>query len=229
MQSFRANRSLKKSKLRKLSTSTSTSTSKSISSLITIASSLSTVQAREILIAMPDQPFTLADLKLGYQTIKNLNCCFDISTKRIIKNSNEVGMRKNVSIIEISNSSELTDREFLIHHFAVKATKSKTVHTIYPKFCNECRRKRCGICHLHRKCVLCEVRFCEDCATRCSICRDMICDDCMDYLDVEWEECTECDNICCPECCDEAGVCNECNIYDFDEAVVCNECNNYDY
>jgi hypothetical protein len=51
----------------------------------------------------------------------------------------------------------------------------------------------------------------------------------MDYLDVEWEECTECDNICCPECCDEAGVCNECNIYDFDEAVVCNECNNYDY
>jgi hypothetical protein len=195
---------MKLCKLIKLSSSESLTASPE--SLITVASGLSevTTTSHEVLVAkLPEVPFTLNDLKTGYETIKKVRCCFEIDTVRVIK-THEQGMHKGVSIVEISNSSESADRDILINHFAIK--RKGAIHAIISRFCERCEKNQCLRCYPNRKCTNCQKKSCNKCAHKCcGSCNDWFCEDCSYF-------CNSCQGCCCENCyCPNAGVCNECN------------------
>lgn len=191
MESFR---SQKNCKLIKLPSTVSGSASQFSSSVIAVAPGLSAVRAREVLIAqMPEKPFTLNDLKVGYMIMKKVKCCFDISTVRII---GEIGGQ---SIVEIA--SESADRKFVLNHFAVKSYTRGGLknHTLSPRFCNGCKKNKCSRCVSYVKCKTCQKKFCQNCLDiklkSCGSCKDWFCNKCQEFND-----CSECDMPNCQNC-----------------------------
>lgn len=194
-ETFHENKSLKLCKLIKLSSSIS----QSESSLITVASGLSNVNAGEVLIAkLPELPLTLNDLKTGYETIQKIKCCFEIDNVRIIKE-----VQRGVSIVEISQASEPSDRDILINHFAIGERGGK--RAIRSRFCDGCRKNQCLRCFPNYRCKHCQKRKCRTCAYKCCSCRDWVCEDCSHF-------CNACQEICCVNCfAPDVGVCDNCN------------------
>lgn len=175
--------------------------------MIKVSSSLSSIHERdvnyqEILITkMPEISLVVDDLKSGYQAIKKVKCCINSNSGQIIKHIEHT----HVSIVEISNSSECTDREFLINHLVLKMGKKCTM---LPVFCQSCEKIRCRKCCTTRKCKSCKQQSCRKCAGRCGSCREWICEQCS-YL------ChAGCDEPCCEDCYhhvdDDTGVCESC-------------------
>ena len=211
-ESFKKNKSLRHFKLIKLPSSTLTCSSMSSTSLITIAPGLSEFKAREILIAkVPETPFVLNDLKIAYELMQKVKCCFNVNSSclnrmnhvRTIRND-ENSERKGIKIVSISN----TDRKILINHFAKRTNDGN--YAVYSQKCNECKIRHCIRCFTTKKCKgECQKSYCSDCARRCHVCEEWLCDECGIF-----DECSNCEGIFCWHCGTD-GTCDSC--YDEDD------------
>lgn len=216
VESFHSNQSLKLCKLIKLPSSTSLP---STSSLITIAPSLSDVKDRELLIGkMPEVPFTLDDLKSGYQKMKKVHCCVDINTVRIIS-TNLNDDYNLVNVVEISNSSN--PREILVQHHAVQTLNEMV--TMYPTACDYCNQFCCENCFECRSCADCSETFCNECETvrKCRLCKKQKCGQCGNF-----NVCEKCDLPTCEGCAMDdfgTGFCEKC------ESFLCSKCDFVSY
>ena len=213
------------------------SSSPSTSSLITEASALSNnYNMREVLIALPKPPFTLLDLKRGYEIIKKLECCFDInhSEHQIIDTK-----RKGVHVVEISTVSE-SDRQILVRHYAFEFDDFfEQQCTMYLGFCSGCEHFGCGICNVIHTCSVHEDRetYCTGCGGVCSRCNSFECVECSELTAV----CDKCDALACPDCarnsdhkyldgvcelCESfcCGICSQVEYCEICEKLKCNDC-----
>lgn len=200
------------------------SSSPSTSSLITEASALSNnYNMREVLIALPKPPFTLLDLKRGYEIIKKLECCFDInhSEHQIIDTK-----RKGVHVVEISTASE-SDRQILVRHYAFEFDDFfEQQCTMYLGFCSGCEHFGCGICNVIHTCSVHEdmETYCTGCGGVCSRCNSFECVECSELIG-----CDNCDALICPDCIGNSdhqyldGVCEICNKF------CCGLCNQVEH
>jgi hypothetical protein len=96
------------------------STLPSPTSVITEVAALSDdFNSRELLIVLPEEPFRLVDLKNGYNAIQNVGCCFNIELNkdriRIIETKSR---RKGIHVVEFSEASAESDRQFFVHSYA---------------------------------------------------------------------------------------------------------------
>lgn len=233
LESFRANKHLKMFKLVKSSNS-----SLPISSGLSDDDDDDNNYLNKVLIAtIPNEPYSLFDLKTGYQTINGIKCCFNIdittNTTDIITNTTTDNTTdNNYDILRVvkSNPSDMTIidhvvevsivsaayRKILVQHNAIQC--SDGVYKMQVSICNNCDKVKCEYCDDCCSCHKCDLTLCKDCNKeqggihKCSCCDK--CDSC-DYFSC----CRQCKSLICSSCtvvsncqtCDNV-VCSK-NIY----------------
>lgn len=257
LESFRANKYLKMCKLMKLPSSLSSSVSQVDSSLIPITSSLSDddddycnnddVYLQKVLVAIPSEPYSLFDLKTGYETLKRCKCRFNIYTNtnttmdadtdtlRVAKPGLPNTMIDHIIEISILSAS---DRKIVVQHNAYEVIDGMNEYKMHPSHCENCDKTDCEYCDECYSCAECFSSLCKDCNNgyieKCSRCNKMKCEGCSDYM----TSCEKCEQLLCSPCiqefkarcrfcdhnyfyCDKCALVVKCQTCD---GIVCDEC-----
>jgi len=190
---------------------------------------------------MPYSTFTIDDMENIFLQLKNMKCCFELSSVTSMLEFPPVQGYGSTHIVK--QSSEVVNSKshlvYLAEETVVTSDSGNYLQTICPFLCNKCENIKC-LCQKDGECSICNGQFCWCGEVRtCNSCSYGECHDCYIhhiFAHIPVREYRSCE-ICCTRYCTEEeciinlNYCSRCNEHACTACIpdgykVCDTCQN---